>query len=426
MRPDLEWQAGEDAELETLVKTSPRPPSRWRIPAIIIAVSLGVVLGVAYRSIPEPPRPTPIVIAEPNATPRPLEPQVINTIDRESLALADGDLATFMTLQDTSDAAWRQAQLGFFRSWGNPLNEPLYTIVDSGTLSANRLWAEVIQFRAGQYFQQTRFYQLKDQRWQRIAPVTDAAFWGEERSAETPHFVLTFRAQDAHLAADLARRYEAVYGRTCSDFQCSEPGVVPTDRKLQIVLQPADVVPLVKLKNDQLLYTLPSPRLNGLYFSTDQREQPGQDPSLSRSVIESIVYYVARTDVSAIATWPVNTTSQQFLDIIAEWENLRLLGQSDRHIIARPELLANPNLPDLASLWTMPAQFTSQLAELRWVESAALIAFLDEHYGADKVVAFMHLLGQTSSLADTIKQLDLPDHNFEQQWHAWLKQAVSG
>ncbi len=40
----------------------------------------------------------------------------------------------------------------------------LYTIVDNGTLPTNRLWANVIQFRAGQYFRQTRFYQLKDQR----------------------------------------------------------------------------------------------------------------------------------------------------------------------------------------------------------------------------------------------------------------------
>ncbi len=43
-------------------------------------------------------------------------------------------------------------------SWGNPLNVPLDTLIDNGTLPTNRLWGDVIHFRAGQYFRETRFY----------------------------------------------------------------------------------------------------------------------------------------------------------------------------------------------------------------------------------------------------------------------------
>ncbi len=426
MSPDIEWHVGEDTEQETIVKTSQHKPPRWRNLAIIMAVGLGIVLGVVYRSIPEPaPRPTPTNSPEPAPPQSPASsPPVLDTIERESQALAEGDLAAFMEVQDTSDTIWRQTQLGLFRPWGTPTNGPLYTVVESGTLPAERLWVDVIQFRANQYFLETRFYQLKDQRWQRIAPVSDPAFWGEERTAETPHFVLKYRAQDAQLATALAQRYEAIYARACHDLNCPQPKELPAGRKLQIVMQAANVVPKVDLQNEQLRYTLPSPRISGLYFPTRWGEPPGQDPSLNQLVVESIVYYVARDSASTLSTWPIDPTNQQFLGIIAEWEGLRLAGRPDRQLIVRPEQLASSDLPDLASLWTLPPQFTSRLAELRWVESTALVSFLDEQYGADKVVAFLHTLGQTSSLPDTIRQLDLPGHDFEKQWHSWLKQVV--
>lgn len=426
MSPDIEWHVGEDAEQETIVKTPQHKPPRWRALAIMVAAGLGLALGVVYRSIPEPaPRPAPAVFPEP-APPQftSSSPLALDTIERESLALATGDLSTYMEIQDAADAGWRQVQLGSFRPWGTPANGPLYTIVESGTLSAGRLWVDVIQFRADQYFLQTRFYQLRDQRWQRIAPVSDPAFWGEEQTAETPHFVLKFRAQDAHLAAALAQRYELVYARACRDLNCEGPKQLPDDRRPQITLQAANVVPRIDLQSDQLRYTLPSPRLSGLYFPTRQGEQPGQDRSLNQSVVESIVYYVARNSVRTLSTWPIDPASQQFLGIIADWESLRLMGRPNRQLIVRPEQLTSPDLPDLASLWTLPPRFTSHLAELRWIESTALVSFLDEQYGADKVVALLHTLGQTSSLPDAIKRLDLPDRDFEKEWRAWLKQAA--
>ncbi len=422
MGPDIEWRIGEEAETETIVKTPQRKPPRWRALAIMIAIGLGVALGAVYHSVPEPaPRPTPVSLPTLiQASPPPLA----DTIERESMALASGDLQTFMDIQDSADAAWRQTQLGLFRTWGTPTSGPLYTVIETGSLSAERQWADVIQFRANQYFRQTRFYQFKDQHWQRIAPVSDLSFWGAEQSAETAHFHLEFRAQDALQATTLGQRYEAVYARACSDLQCQERNAVPADRKLQIVLQPSIVTPNVGLQNDRLIYTLSSPRLNGLYLQVRQDYRPGQDPSLSQAVVESIVYYVARASV-AQSTWPIDTNSQQFLGLIADWESLRLTGQSDPKLINQPEQLASADLPDLASLWTLPPMFTQRVAELRWLESAALITFLDEQYGAGKVTAFLHTLGQVSSLPDALDRLELPDPDFEQHWLAWLQQVAT-
>jgi hypothetical protein len=423
MSPDIEWHIGEEAESETVLKTPPRKPPRWRALAIMIAIGLGVTLGTIYHSIPEPaPRPTPALL--PALTPT-SPPTVADSIERESTALATGDLQAFMDLQDSGDSAWRQTQLGLFRTWGTPASGPLYSVIETGSLSADRKWADVIQFRADQYFRQTRFYQFKDQRWQRIAPVSDLPFWGDEQTAETAHFNLKFRAQDAPLATILAQRYEAVYARACGDLQCQERNAFPANRKLLIVLQPYLVTPRLDLQNDRLIYILSSPRLSGLYFQVRQDFQPGQDRSLNQAVVDSIVYYVARASANPQSTWPIDTTSQQFLGLIADWESLRLAGRPDRKLIDRPEQLASPDLPDLATLWTLPPTFTQRLAELRWLESAALITFLDEQYGADKVVAFLHTLGRVSSLPDAIKRMELSDRDFEQHWQAWLQQVAA-
>ena len=105
-------------------------------------------------------------------------------------------------------------------------------------------------------------------------------------------------------------------------------------------------------------------------FPVRQDDQPGQDQSLSRAVVESIVYYVARTSVASQSTWPIDTSSQQFLGLIADWESLRLAGEPDQRLINRPDQLASADLPGLASLWTLPPMFTQRLAEQRWLEAS--------------------------------------------------------
>src|SRR5512143_1232839 len=93
MSPNIEWYAGENAEQETIAKTVPArrsPRRRW---IVISAIGLGVVLGLLYRSIPEPP-PQPIgsapiaeVIASP-LSPLPTPESLDVAIERDALRLA--------------------------------------------------------------------------------------------------------------------------------------------------------------------------------------------------------------------------------------------------------------------------------------------------------------------------------------------------
>jgi len=126
MSPDLEWHVGEESDRETIVKTTPRKPPRWRWPMIAFVVMLGAGLGALYRSIPESPQPTPL------PTSAPLPPPPIETvIEQEAHALATGDRAAFLALQDQNDGDWYRAQQAAFQTWGMPpSNVALYTIVE--------------------------------------------------------------------------------------------------------------------------------------------------------------------------------------------------------------------------------------------------------------------------------------------------------
>src|SRR5512143_2996724 len=93
MGPHIEWHVGEDAEQETIAQTTTArrsPRRRW---IVISAIGLGVVLGLLYRSIPEPP-PKPIgsapitaVIASP-LSPLPTPESLDAAIKRDALRLA--------------------------------------------------------------------------------------------------------------------------------------------------------------------------------------------------------------------------------------------------------------------------------------------------------------------------------------------------
>lgn len=422
MSPDIEWHIGDDADEDTIIVSS-RRLSRRHSMWLAVAICLGVGLGMIYRSIPEPP-PRPMPAATPTPAPMP-PPQVTDTIVEEAVALASGDLRAFLNLQDSTDSTWYQSQLGFFRTWDAPVSGPLYTIVASGTLDGDRAWADIVQFRSGQYFRQTRFYQLKNDHWLRIAPAADPAFWGEGQSVATAHFNLKFRARDTEMAAAVGRQYEAIYARVCLDLNCPEPGALPATSKMDLDLEPEVSTPLIDWQNDQLIYTLPSPSLVGLTFQTQQGNQPSPDRPFNQSVIESIVYYVARMSASHLSTWPKDVTSEQFLGIIAEWERLRLMGRPKRELLVYPDRLAGGDLPDLATLWSSQPINSSQLAELRWIESTALIAFLDEQYGADKVVTLLHNLSEAGSLPDVVKIMGLSYPDFQQQWRTWLTQVIA-
>jgi hypothetical protein len=386
-----------------------------------VMIILGIALGVAYHAIPEP---APRVAALPQVTPTPVPPPPIDDIiGRESYALATGNLNAFLALQDPADPDWQRTQLGAFRTWGKPADGPLYTIVESGTLPTNRAWADVLQFRGGEYFRETRFYQLSDGQWRRIAPVTDVAFWGIPQSFQTDHFEVRFRTRDLPLARDIGRQFESAYARACRDLHCPDRSL-PPDQKLQVRLWPDTITPNILLEHDQIVYDLFSPRLAGLYYQGPTLDQPSLDRPVNQSAVDNIIYYVARSSIQ-LASWPPDVASQQLLLIIADWERLRFTSQPRQRLIHQPHLLASKDLLSLADLWTWPSLTAAHNFDLIYAESTALINFVDYRYGPSFVVGLLHQLGQTGTFSETLTQLGLAYPDFDRDWQTWLKQFKS-
>src|SRR5512143_4161665 len=160
MSPDIEWHVGEDAEQETIAHITTHTPARWRTPLVLIAATLGIGLGAIHIAIPEPP-PKPIApatvttapvtavatakppatIAPPVALQRVPRSALENAITREAHALADGDPAEYITMQDPSLYQRRQDALSLYSVWGRPADDqPYFTIRQTGTISAETAW----------------------------------------------------------------------------------------------------------------------------------------------------------------------------------------------------------------------------------------------------------------------------------------------
>ena len=181
-----------------------------------IVVVLGAGLGMAYRSLPEPPpRPTP----SPSPTPSAIPAALYQTIDREAQALADGDRSTLDGIVDIPNFERYQALMGSFTAWGRPTADALYSIEDYRQVADDKAWVEVRQFHTDRFVQAVRFYQLRNGEWRRID--FDPSFWsGQVETADTPHFRFTYFIEDQELIGSLAAVLEADYEQICRDFAC--------------------------------------------------------------------------------------------------------------------------------------------------------------------------------------------------------------
>ncbi len=217
MSPDIEWHIGEEAEQETVVKTHSQPP-RWNRILIGLMVIGGAGLGLVYTRLPEPARlvaPTAI----PTETPLPLPP-LTPVVEREARALADDDWQAFIALQDPNDPQWQHIQQASFQAWGLPhAPAQLFTILNSGVIQPNRGWADVIQYRDGQYFRETRFYRAYRDSWVRTSPDLSAEFWGGLQTDQTAHFDLIYSARDADQAHQIAYQWERAYAQACGELR---------------------------------------------------------------------------------------------------------------------------------------------------------------------------------------------------------------
>jgi hypothetical protein len=437
MSPDLEWHVDDQSGEQTIARTTPPRSPRWRWLVIGVIVILGAGIGVLYHLIPEPPAPPasiPAVTGRPTVwpSPTPLPPPgpLAESIAIEAAALSSGNTQLFMSLQDPNDDQWRQKQRADFKPWGTPPpgDERLYTIALTGTLSNDRAWADVIQPRDGRYFRETRFYRLAQNHsfWLRTRPVLDPDFWGKVVSETTEHFDVVFHERDAFPAAwSMSREFEQLYASACNVLGCW--GVLPPGRQFALFMSPTvDEVGTRVVDGQHITITLPSPSIMGVYYQSASNPLD-TDPRVERYFDR----YVYDWLVNNIAGGPghlqrSHTASPLLVGAIENWGRVRLGWASPEEELYHPELLDSKGLPSLATVWAWPETASvSGIEDLLLAESTALIKFIDETYGAEKVAALLRAARDAQSLPDAIKIAGLSYPEFSQNWQAWLKHFIA-
>ena len=416
MSPDIEWQIGDETGEETIRYPTPRPP-RWRKWILWAVMVLGVGLGIAYRSIPEPPRPTSTLL--PTVTPAPTKLAVpvklYETIDREAQALADGDVETILAVRLPENQAWIDWKRTTIEPWGHPAdNGPLYTIIAFKLYASTRAWADVSQFRNGQYFRETRFYRQVNSQWLRTQP--DFAFWREPyQSFQTKHFEVSYPPEDNALILMVAYRFEAAYVQVCADLDC------PSDLAPIRLMIYTDGGQLHWSGSDRV-YTIDmlSPRISGMYDTVgDETARRLGDP-VTRAAYQSLISILAQITSGGIAWMPSDPThgGAFFTSAIIAWENNRVSSHPDvSQLLPPPELITNTQLVRLASLWDtrLTPSNPEQLA-------ASGILFIEQKFGASSVGKFLKAIGPARSFAQAIEaSLGVDEAQFEQQWKDWLR-----
>ncbi len=432
MKPQLDWEVTDEAEPQTIVKSTSNAPRRWKPLAVLLVVALGVGLGIAYRAVPEPPEPVapPMPIATP--TPSALPLALYQTIDREAHALADGDFRTISALLDTGDVFGSRNQRFQFRAWGQPNDGTLYTILGFGLPGSTEAWADIRQYRDGRYFRETRFYRLKNNQWLRSDPVS--VFWsGEQISADTTHFHIIYAVEDRDWMRPIVTQLENDYERMCEMFGCAtvakhcveafdQPwcSSYARDISMTVTFRGGDTPSFNFDTTDSTAITLTfaSPRVLGLY------ELPGQavvDSRFTHGFLpDAIAQYVAYGAVK----FPFEPRAgDAIVWAIANWATARIHPAATGGRLTglfSPRLPDNQNLLPLEELWN---GINGTNIRQMFSETYAVVRFIDERFGSPSIPRLLKAIGPSKSMQEAIESsLDLPFDQFKQQWSEWLKQ----
>ena len=435
MRPELEWQFGEDNEQPT-IKTPPGLLRHWHPLVVVLMVMLGLGLGVLYISVPEPPpRPAPapaLLRPTPLPTPPAIDQSIRfnlleDTIRREVQALADGDIKTYMSLQDAADGAWYETQHQTFEPWGRPSGNDLpygalYFAFDleRDQFAQGQAWLDIRQYRDGAYFRETRFYRWQDNRWVHTHPLLD--FWnGAQDDVVTPRFHLQIPLADDVFAPLLVSRFERAYAALCSDLLCPAEVLSPT-KTITVLVSPA----LERSSSsidfaDDITLQIPSPRTIGLFDPGDALNP--RDP-LTRLVYQRLLDVLLPQLAGGQSRWLSNQNGGLFLEAIAQWELGRRLGVYDTTTSISQDLLAGRKLTLPKYLWDWPIRDGRRLASPQ-AQANSVIAYIDQAFGADAVLKLLRALGSAGSLSQAIEgSLPVDYNSYERQWQKWINQKL--
>jgi len=418
MSPDLEWRVDDPSGEQTIAKTTPPRPPRWRTWVIGLVVMLGVGLGVIYRTIPEPlPRPTPTPLP-PTPTPLAVPAKLYAAIDREAQALADGDIDSYLAVsmpRDTSD----QVQLrNGLTAWGRPTDrQPYYEIIDYNLRTQTKAWADIRQYRNGRWFRATRFYQRQGERWLRSEP--DPFFWsGQVETLDTLHFHVIYASEDRELIPPTISRLEEAYPQVCRNLGCVDD---TSDLTYTLKLNGTSRTSL-RLSDDAREIILSSPRLTGVF----------EDAPLDNNVLLWGVAAAAtqRVYYGAATQWSGDSVGHIVFGSIIDWAAERSKGEpSDAHMLIG-SLAAQPLAP-LVDLWGAVHEFDQKqqtwvergIPDSTYMEAHVIIYFIEQAYGKQSMPRLLKALGTAHSFADVIETgLGVPFAEFDQKWQTWLKQ----
>jgi hypothetical protein len=367
--------------------------------------------GMAILRAPEPPRPI--------ATPLPPAPSLAETIDQEARALASGDMQTFIGLLDPDEYAWRQDQISSFIPWGAPpSNDKFYRILATERTDAQHAWADVLQYRDGKFFRETRVYRLLNSEWLRT-PLSDARWWGDKKTMSTRYFQITYASADEELIRLLAGYLTRQSRETCRTFGCNFDEQPPAVH-LIIRSDSPEVRPAVQRSGSTFTVTLPSPRLAG-YYAADMGGVEVQDEHWDQYFDRYLYFPLLYTATGGVQRWAQNRDGLMYLYAIGFWD----LAQRSRVTLRRWEFPYKPELvTDMLALsaearWDWPADASEGDIRIRLANASALVQFIDETYGRETVMRFFRTLRFAQSLTRALSRLGVPYDEFEAKWLAW-------
>lgn len=430
MSPDLEWRVEDPAGEQTIAKTSaPRPP-RWRKWVIGLVVTLGVGLGVIYRSIPEPARPAPTPTVVPSPTPTAMPAALYKTIAREAQALADGDQTAFTQILDVQDFTRYHALIDNFKAWGQPRDAALYSILDFRLTATEKAWVEVKQFRVDRFVQEIRFYHLRNGEWRRTD--FDPSFWsGLTETSDTPHFRFTYYIEDYALIEPVASVLEADYEQICTDFHCltapmtcvealGKPWCSSFPREVEFRLNlnaPIDQEQFDIAENGDLIFTLPSLRqLNQLSFI--DRQSDLRNP-ITWLHIMRLAY--GRVDLQGP---PPQGRALVIAIFFREYD--RVLKRSSSEPLEMPEEFKDLDATNLLPLDNLWSEIDDANATQLYAMAYAVVEYIEQEFGWPAVVKLLKAIDPSKSLAEAIEtSTGISYVAFEERWRAWVTANAS-
>jgi hypothetical protein len=431
MSPDIEWHIGEEAEQETIAKTSPTQRSRGRTLGLIVIVLLGVGLGVAYRSIPgAAPRPTPA--PRPTLLPTPTPPAVpaglYETIEREADALADGNVDAYLTVLDPEDTRWRSQKLSALSSWGRPANGSPYAIIDFNLRTEDKAWADIRQYRDGRFFRETRFYRRYAGHWYRSD--ADPFFWSEQvETLDTSHLHVVYAVEDRELVRPITGQLEQAMTRLCSDLGCARTlnnclealgsmDCNPSQRStITYTLAMNSIGAGVHFSDDGREIHLPSPRITGIY----EDDQP-IDFEKGDTILAMAWFTAQRRAYGQAESLSIHNRNAMLIAITL-WAAPRAAPIRVDAVTSEFTLDVRSVLP-LDALWN---SVTASNASQMYSEAIAVTRFMSQVYGPRSIAKFLRAMGTAHSFSEAVETgVGVRFADFDRQWAAWVKTTFGG